>query len=610
MQAARQYASLNDLLNYQAQVRSTDLALNSVNRASLTYQQLLEFSNRIRTTLRASGIGHNDRVAIVLPNGIEMAALFLGITSNAVSAPLNPSYTADEFRFYLTDLRAKALVTLTNTTSPALEVARSLGLTLLTIAPDKLENGLTLVEETSHQAIKPDEGIPQGQDTALLLHTSGTTSRPKLVPLAHQNILASAQNIAQTLKLTPQDVCLNVMPLFHIHGLIGALLSSVHAGAQIICTPGFNAPTFFEWIETFAPSWYTAVPTIHQSILRRAEDNREIIDRRPLRFIRSSSAALPPSVITGLETTFSAPVIEAYGMTEASHQMASNPLPPAVRKIGSVGQATGIDVAIMDDHGGILAAHQTGEIVIQGASVISGYEANEEANANSFVRGWFRTGDEGYLDEDGYLYIRGRLKEIINRGGEKISPREVDEIILQHPAVSQAVTFAILDQMLGEDVAAAVVLKESASISERGLRDFVAESLAEFKVPRHIVFLSEIPKGATGKIQRIGLAKKLGISGDPSPNNESIAYVAPRNPIEEMVAEVWSAVLRQEHIGVNHTFVGLGGDSLLATQIVSRLRDGADIEVTLRDFFDTPTIASMSALIERKLLDEMDSPAH
>ena len=345
-----------------------------------------------------------------------------------------------------------------------------------------------------------------------MLHTSGTTSRPKIVPLTARNICASAGNIARTLELTPADRCLNVMPLFHIHGLIAAVLSTVHAGAAISCTPGFDALRFFGWLEEVRPSWYTAVPTMHQAIVSRAPRNAEAVQGARLRFIRSSSASLPVPVLTALEETFGCPVIEAYGMTEASHQMASNPLPPAPRKPGTVGVAAGPEVAIMAEDGQLLPQGEVGEIVIRGENVTPGYQNNPKANAENWTDGWFRTGDQGALDADGYLSIRGRLKEIINRGGEKVSPREVDDVLMNHPAVAQCVTFAVPHDKLGEEVGAAIVLKDGQSAEAAEIRDFAAKSLAPFKVPRRILFLDEIPKGATGKLQRIGLAEKLGLS--------------------------------------------------------------------------------------------------
>jgi oxalate---CoA ligase len=301
------------------------------------------------------------------------------------------------------------------------------------------------------------------------------------------------------------------MPLFHIHGLMAAVLSSLAAGGSVSCSPGFNAFRFFGWFAAVRPTWYTAVPTMHQAILGLAERNRAAIEGGRLRLIRSSSASLPPQVMNELEATFGAPVIESYGMTEASHQMASNPLPPRKRFAGSVGVAAGPQIAVMDEAGALVPQGALGEVVIRGRNVTDGYENNATANAAAFVNGWFRTGDQGWLDEDGYLRLTGRLKELINRGGEKISPLEVDEVLMDHPAVGQCLTFALPHDKLGEEVAAAVVLREGKSADERTLRDFAATRLAPYKVPRKVVFLDEIPKGATGKLQRIGLAAKLGL---------------------------------------------------------------------------------------------------
>jgi len=354
-------------------------------------------------------------------------------------------------------------------------------------------------------------GFAHPDDVSMVLHTSGTTSRPKIVPLSQANLVASATHIGRTLRFTPGDRGLNIMPLFHIHGLIAGILAPLSAGSFVFCTPGFNALKFFAWMDEAQPTWYTAVPTMHQAILSRAGKNADVIARHPLRFIRSSSSSMPPQVIAELEQVFGAPLIESYGMTEATHQMASNPLPPAVRKPGTVGIAAGPEVAIMGEDGSLLAPGETGEIVIRGPNVTAGYENNPKANAEGWRAGWFRTGDQGVMDADGYVSITGRLKEIINRGGEKVSPREVDEILMDHPAVAQVVCFGMPHPKLGEEVAAAVVLREGQTATERDLQAFVSSRAAEYKVPKKILILDEIPKGATGKLQRIGLAAKLGL---------------------------------------------------------------------------------------------------
>jgi acyl-CoA synthetase (AMP-forming)/AMP-acid ligase II len=488
-------------------------AIAAPETAKLSFDGLRALIERTRSSLNQAGIGRDDRVAIVLPNGVEMASSFVTIACSATTAPLNPAYREDEFAFYLGDLRAKGLVVMAGDDTPARAAAARLGVPLIELAPEPARGAgaFVLRAPMTGKPAKPGAAMPD--DVALVLHTSGTTSRPKIVPLSHRNVAASARHIGATLALTPADRCLNIMPLFHIHGLIAAVLSSLAAGGEVCCTPGFNALKFFAWLDAVAPSWYTAVPTMHQAILARAPRNEESVKRARLRFIRSSSASLPPQVMLELEKTFHCPVIESYGMTEAAHQMASNPLPPAARKPGSVGIAAGPQVAIMDKAGNLLPRESIGEVVIRGPNVTLGYENNPDANLKGFANGWFRTGDQGVLDGEGYLRITGRLKELINRGGEKVSPLEVDDVLMDHPAVAQVVTFAMPHDKLGEEVAAAVVLREGMKAEESELRGFAAKRLADFKVPRKIVLLAEIPKGATGKLQRIGLAEKLGLGG-------------------------------------------------------------------------------------------------
>ena len=486
-------------------------AISAPDRPTLTHGGLRRLIAATAERLHALGIGRGDRVAIVLPNGPEMATAFVAVAAAASTAPLNPAYRADELDFYLTDIGAKAILVAADEAGPAVTVAERLGIGVLRLValPDEPAGSFAIEGAAIGAPAAPD--MAQDGDIALLLHTSGTTSRPKLVPLSHANIAASAAHIGATLGLTAGDRCLNIMPLFHIHGLIAAVLSSLASGGSIFCTPGFNALRFFQWLSEAQPSWYTAVPTMHQAILSRAARNPEVLAAARLRFIRSSSASLPAQVMAELEATFGCPVIESYGMTEAAHQMASNRLPPGLRKPGSVGAAAGPEVAVMAPDGRLQNAGETGEIVIRGPNVTAGYEKNPDANATAFAHGWFHTGDQGVLDEDGYLRVTGRLKEIINRGGEKISPLEVDDVLMDHPAVAQVVTFAMPHDKLGEEVAAAVVLREGMTATEGDIRSHAATRLADFKVPRKILILDEIPKGATGKLQRIGLAAKLGL---------------------------------------------------------------------------------------------------
>jgi acyl-CoA synthetase (AMP-forming)/AMP-acid ligase II len=498
--------TLHDLIN---QHPDHAIAIGEPGREWLTYAGLRGMATSVRQSLRKFGIGAQDRVAIVLANGSDMASAFVTIAQAATTAPLNPSYREDEFAFYLEDLGAKAIVLKNDYDGPARQAAEKLGLIVLNLIPTSRAGEFTLAGPDANTA---QDVTPTEDDVALILHTSGTTSRPKIVPLLQRNVAASAQNIAASLALTERDRCLNVMPLFHIHGLVAAVSATFASGGSIYCTHGFNAMNFFSMMSEARPTWYTAVPTMHQAILSRAGRNADVIADVPLRFLRSSSASLPAQVMEQLNKTFNAPVIEAYGMTEAAHQMCCNPLDR--QKPGSVGVAAGPEVAIAHEIENRIVGG-TGEVVISGPNVTPGYESNPEANEKNFFdfegKRWFRTGDQGAFDADGFLELTGRLKEIINRGGEKISPLEVDGVLMDHPSIQQVVTFALPHAKLGEEVAAAAVLRDGHEASEKSIREFAAERMADFKVPRRVIIMDEIPKGATGKMQRIGMAEKLGL---------------------------------------------------------------------------------------------------
>ena len=600
---------IHDSIRRQANRNPGAIAIRAPGRPPLSYRGLLDQIRATMHALRNCGVGRNMRVAIVLPNGPEMATCFLGVATGAVSAPLNPNYTHQEFAYYLKDLKARALIVQAGMESPACAAAHDCGMPILELSPSlQAEAGVCTLTPLAPQSPVQD-GMAEPDDVALVLHTSGTTSKPKIVPLTQRALAASAHNIQSSLELSPGDSCLNLMPLFHVHGLVAALMSSLAAGASITCTPGFLAPSVVDWIQEYRPTWYTAVPTMHQAVLNRVSAQQELPLRTTLRFIRSCSSALPPQLMSSLESAFDVPVIEAYGMTEAAHQIASNPLPPGRRKPGSVGPATGLEAAVMDREGRLLPAGCRGEIVIRGTTVTRGYEDNPEANRSAFSAGWFRTGDEGSVDEDGYLHLTGRIKEIINRGGEKISPREVDEVLLDHPAVLQAVAFSIPDPQLGEEIGAAVVLRAEASVSEGQLQEFAAGRLADFKVPRLVLFVPEIPKGPTGKMQRIGLAEALGVK---SPLRSRVERKAPFRPAttqtELLLAEIWSAVLKLNAVSIDDSFIDLGGDSILAAQISARVRSAVQAELSLRDFFATPTIAGMAQALESRLADDRANP--
>lgn len=474
---------------------------------SINLKKLLEIVKFNTIILKQLDIKNKDIIAIVLENGPCFITSFLSIINNCISAPLNPTYTASEFNFYFKDLKPKALITNLANNHPSIKTAYKYKIKIIRFTDNfyfEINKKFLIKKSFKNQSSNI-------KDIALILHTSGTTSRPKMVALSHQNLISSSRNISKALTLKKSDKNIILMPSFHIHGIIASILAPLFAGSSVVALPKFNVLTFYGFLEKYMPTWFTAVPTMLQSILDRAKNNTKILKNSNLRFIRSSSASLPSNTFKSLEKLFNIPVIESYGMTEATHQMTTNLLPPKKRKINSVGVPVGLQVKIIDKNFNFLAYNREGEVVIKGKNVLSSYLANSKANKESFFKGWFRTGDLGYFDKDGYLFISGRIKEIINRGGEKISPKEIDEVFMTHPKVSKAISFSVKHPKLGEDISLAIVLKNKKNCKPSELKDFAKNKLARFKIPKNIYIVNEIPIGATGKIQRIGLAKKLGI---------------------------------------------------------------------------------------------------
>jgi oxalate---CoA ligase len=470
----------------------------------LTYGQLREEVRRGAGALAGLGLGRDQAVGMVFGNGPEAIVLFLAAAAVTAAAPLNPAYTEAELRFYLDDVDAGALIVPPGGAAAA-RAARPDGAVLVEAAIGG--DGRLSIEVEGRPLAPAALDEPGGDDVALMLHTSGTTGRPKRVPLRHRNLTASVANIVATYQLGPTDISLCAMPLFHVHGLLASAMSTLATGGTLVVPAPFNPLGFWQVMREHHPTWYSAVPTIHRMVLSRARDQRPA-GSESLRFVRSCSSALAPELMGDIERRLGAPVLEAYGMTEACHQIASNPLPPAPRQPGSVGAGTGVELAVLDDDGAQLPAGTPGQVAIRGPNVIDGYAANPEANAESFMDGWFLTGDQGVLDERGYLTLISRIKELINRGGEKISPREVDEVLLRHPAVAEAVAFGSPHPTLGEEVAAAVVL--SGEASEQDLLAYCRGQLAAFKVPRRLHIVDEIPRTATGKVQRRKVAEAIG----------------------------------------------------------------------------------------------------
>jgi len=489
---------MNDLpsLLHAAPARSTAVIIPETGTA-VSYESLHRQVMAMAEALAAMGIRRGDRVANVLPNGLPTIVAFLAGSIAGTAAPLNPAYRYDEFCFYLEDTSAKVLLAPPDGAEDARRAAKQLNIPVYAVDMDAQGN-VSIVNAPKGISVS----APTGDDVALVLHTSGSTGRPKRVPLKHKNLAVSCANVAKTYDLKPDDVSLCVMPLFHIHGLVASTLSTFLTGGTVVVPNKFNPMSFWRTVREHGVTWYSCVPTIHQLSTARLTEKPEGIEK--LRFVRSCSSALSPALMEKLEKTIQVPVLEAYGMTEASHQMCSNPLPPRARKAASVGPGTGVKIGIMDEEGNLLPSSTLGEVVIQGPNVIEGYENNPEANAKSFTNGWFRTGDQGMIDGDGYLHLTARLKELINRGGEKIAPLEIDEVLLCHPCVAEAVAFGMPHPTWGEEVAVAVVLKEPQT--EAVLLAHCKQHLADFKCPKTILIVDKIPRTATGKIQRRAVA--------------------------------------------------------------------------------------------------------
>jgi acyl-CoA synthetase (AMP-forming)/AMP-acid ligase II len=520
----------------------------------------------------------------------------IAVAIGAVCVPLNPDFTADEWRRYFGDLRVSALLTRPDMDSASRGVAHTLGIPVIDLWPRPSEGpgAFSILGPTRQRPVGLE--LAQGADDAFILVTSGTTSRPKMVPLTHASVCLAAYNVGGALALGPRDRLLNVLPLFHGLGLITGVLAALAAGSSVVCTPGFDAAAFFGWLTEFRPTWYSAIPAIHRALLSAAISDKHSVQQSSLRLIRSASSPLPRDVLSGLEARFGVPVIDTYGMTEATTQVTANPL--ARRKPGSVGQPAGPEVAIMDNEGRRLPTGERGEIVLRGPTITRGYYNDPAATESAFRDGWFRTGDLGYLDRDGYLFIVGRTKDVIKRGGHQVAPAEVEETLLDHPDVVEVVAFPIPHRRLGEDVAAAVVLQPDAKLSAQELRNFARERLATFKVPGLIRIVPEIPKSAAGKIKRGGLAAAFGITQLSARTERGGKLGPPRSELERHLVDTWTQLLELNQIGIDEDVFALGADSITVMQVLSRLRAHFGVCFSLRDIFDAPTVATLAARLE------------
>jgi len=589
------FACLHELLSHHGRNAPDRRAILAPGRLPMTYGALWMQTRDVVRGLRSLGLGRTDRVAVVLPGGPEAAVAMIAVAAGAVCVPLNPGFTDDEYQRYFGELHLAALLTHAHSNSVSRRAAHALGIPVIEIVtrPHDGAGAFSIVGEAPQHAA--DDEFASGGDDAFMLLTSGSTSRPKTVPLTHASVCLSACNVGAALELGSRDRLLSVLPLFHGHGLISGLLAALAAGSSVVCTPGFDARAFFGWLTEFRPTWYTAVPAIHQAILREADPRNEAARRSSLRLVRSASTSLAHDVLGGLEALFGVPVIDTYGMTEAATQIAANPLQR--RKPGSVGRPAGPEIAILDSEGRRLPAGKRGEIALRGPTITRGYDNDAAATASAFRDNWFRTGDLGYLDAEGYLFIVGRIKEIIHKGGQKVAPAEVEGALLGHPDVIDAAVFAVPHGRLGADVAAAVVLRHDAKVSAERLREFARERLAGFKVPGLIRIVPEIPKGGGGKIKRGELAAAFSRT-PPAADKPGVEPVAPRSELEAQLAGIWADLLDIDQVGVDQDVLALGVDSLAMTQMILRLEERFGVDFSFEDIFDAPTVAALALRVE------------
>lgn len=564
-------------------------ALLAPSREPLMYGQLWDAVQTTREALHQFGAGFEDVTALALPTGPELITAFLAIAGTGACAPLDPALTETEAQFCLRRLGARTVL-VDDASRAAAAAARSLGIRVLTLQVDTNQRAgiFTLADTSAGRPIAP------GRQTraALLLFTSATTDSPKLVPLTVANLRALATHDSRALQLGATDRLLSLMPYYHLHGLAAAL-TQLSCGGSVICTSGFDPSSFTACVSEMRPTWLTSSPPINRSILTLARQNPELFRQLPLRFIRSGTARLDPQLLAMLEEATGVPVLNGYGMTETGG-VTRNTLDR--RKPGSVGRSSGVDLAIMDPAGNFLPAENEGEVAVRGPSVTCGYLDNPEANGLAFRNSWFHTGDIGRLDSEGFLFLTGRLKEIINRGGEKITPEEVEAVLLAHPGIAEVAVCAIPHASLGEDVAAAVILRQESGASETELRQFAASQLAPFKVPRRIVIVQEIPRTATGKPKRATLSEQI-----QNLNPPNLDRTAPElEPLEQILAGIWQRILHIPKIDARADFFALGGDSLAAAlmlvEVQKSLHAASDLLGRV-DFFDSPTIATLARIV-------------
>lgn len=558
-------------------------------REPLTYGAVLRWLGPARAALRTAGLRAGQAAAVVMQPGAESILACLAITGESACAPLHPALIEDEYHVYLSRLGASTLVIPGSGSSAAAAAARSLGIRVLRMSRWAGATPAALMPEAGHEG--PAAGAARQTDAALLMFTSSTSGNPKLAPVTRANLTARLAFDASALGLGRNDRYLSLMPLYHLHGL-SAVLTQLAAGGSVVCAPGFDPASFLSWWTQFRPTWFSGGVPLLEAVAAMATAGQDCFASAPPRFIRVTGGIPEPSLREAIQARLGAPVLDGYGLTEAGSTARAR---MDRTKPGSVGTSVGTEIAVADSDGSILGADQEGEILLRGPAVISRYLDDEEATRLAFRNGWFRTGDLGRLDAEGFLYITGRLKEIINRGGEKILPEEIDRVLVSHPGVKEAAAFAVPHRTLGEDVAAAVAPRAGVVLSEAELRRHCLGRLASFKIPRVFAFVEAIPRTASGKPKRSALASQY-----QEQEHATRGAAAPVNGIEQRLLQIWSRILGNPRVAVHDDFIRLGGDSLSAalmlTEADREFHTGGKL-LGHSEFFDQPTVSALARIV-------------
>ncbi|WP_327239165.1 long-chain fatty acid--CoA ligase [Streptomyces sp. NBC_01318] len=490
--------NLADLLSRTATAHGHRIAVE-LGDHSLTYNELDTLAGRVAALLTARGVTPGDRVGLMLPNLLEFPALYYGtLRAGAVVVPMNPLLKSREVAHYLGDSGAVLLFAFTPVAEEAAAGAEGTSAVVVPIGPGSLTDLLAAHPDPAPAAIRDEH------DTAVILYTSGTTGVPKGAELTHANLVRNSEIIATPLlRLSPEDVLLGCLPLFHAFGQTCAMNAAVTAGARLTLMPRFDPALALQTIQQRQVTIFQGVPTMYAAMLAAHAQQPGTYDASSLRLCASGGASLPVEVLHGFEAAFDCPVLEGFGMSETS-PVASFNHPNRPRKAGSIGTPIeGVELCLIDEKDGV------GELCVRGHNIMKGYWGRPEATAETIVDGWLRTGDLATVDKDGYYFIVDRKKDLVIRGGYNVYPREIEEVLHEHPAVAEAAVIGIPHPTLGEDVAAAVALHPGNEATAVELREFVRARVAPYKYPREVWILDALPKGATGKILKREIPRAL-----------------------------------------------------------------------------------------------------